>query len=104
MSTPYVAPEGELERKLASLWEHFLGIRGIGVQDNLMDLGLHSLLATQAISKLRSVLQLELPLSVLFEYPTIAGQAACIQTLTRAAPAPAVPPEALAPEREVIEL
>ncbi|MFP2925792.1 beta-ketoacyl synthase N-terminal-like domain-containing protein [Pyxidicoccus sp. 3LG] len=104
LSTPYVAPDGELERKLASLWEHFLGIQGIGVQDNLMDLGLHSLLATQVISKLRNVLQLELPLSVLFEYPTIAGQVACIQTLTPSAPGPAVPPEALAPEREVIEL
>ncbi|WP_224360636.1 type I polyketide synthase [Hyalangium versicolor] len=104
LGTPYVAPEGELENKLASLWEHFLGIQGIGVQDNLMDLGLHSLLATQAISKLRSVLQLELPLSVLFEYPTIAGQAACIQTLMRSRAAPAIPPGALAPEREVIEL
>ncbi len=104
LGTPFVAPEGPFEQQLAGIWEHFLGIDGIGARDNLFELGLHSLLATQAISRLRGALALELPLSVIFEFPTVAGQAACIAALSRAAPRSPSQAAASSQEREVIEL
>ncbi|HEU5227168.1 MAG TPA: amino acid adenylation domain-containing protein [Ktedonobacteraceae bacterium] len=72
LSTRYVAPRNQLEKKLATLWEQLLGVARIGVYDSFFELGGHSLLATQLVSRLRSNLQIHLPLRALFEATTIA--------------------------------
>ncbi|WP_429848141.1 SDR family oxidoreductase [Brevibacillus panacihumi] len=70
--TPYVEPSNEIERKLEGIWSQLLGIQGIGVQDHFFfDLGGHSLLGTQLISRMREAFQIDIPLRVLFEAPTI---------------------------------
>ena len=53
-----------------SLWAEILGQDLVGIHDNFFDLGGHSLLGTQLMSRVRDVLQLELPLRSLFEAPT----------------------------------
>lgn len=68
----YQAPENEVENAIAKVWQNFLGIKNIGINDNFFDLGGDSLLATQLISRLRAVLKLEIPLSNILKYPTIA--------------------------------
>jgi acyl carrier protein len=69
----YVAPCTALERVIAAQWAEMLGIKAVGRDDNFFALGGHSLLATQVIARLREVFQIELPLRVLFESPTVAG-------------------------------
>ncbi|MEA2174839.1 MAG: hypothetical protein QOD00_2431 [Blastocatellia bacterium] len=71
----YVAPRTNLERALTSLLMQLLERDRIGVDDNFFELGGNSLLATQAISRLRRIFQMELPLRYIFEVPTIAGLA-----------------------------
>ncbi|MUG92983.1 amino acid adenylation domain-containing protein [Scytonema sp. UIC 10036] len=78
LSEAYVAPRTPIEEILVSLWAEILGQQQIGIHDNFFDLGGHSLLATQLISRVRDVLQLELPLRCLFEAPTPAQLAESI--------------------------
>jgi amino acid adenylation domain-containing protein len=75
------APQTEIEQKLAALWMRLLGLPQVGIHDNFFELGGHSLLATQLMSRIRDVLQVEVPLRSLFEAPTIAGLAKQIETL-----------------------
>jgi acyl carrier protein len=78
--TPFVGPRSDLEEAVAEIWREVLGISRVGVHDNFFDLGGHSLVAMQAVSRIRDVLQVELPLRALFENPTIAGVAEAIET------------------------
>jgi amino acid adenylation domain-containing protein len=79
----YVAPRTPIEEVLAGIWTEVLGVNGFGIDDNFFELGGHSLLAIQVISRLREAFQIELPLSYLFESPTIAGCAKKIETKIR---------------------
>jgi acyl transferase domain-containing protein len=72
LSTQYVAPRSEAEKKVAGIWEHLLGVSPIGVYDKFFELGGHSLLAIQLLAELREVFELDLPVQRIFEAPTIA--------------------------------
>ncbi|NEQ12162.1 MAG: non-ribosomal peptide synthetase, partial [Moorea sp. SIO4E2] len=71
VSMEYVAPQTETQKVLAEIWKEVLGIEQVGIHDNFFDLGGHSLMATQVVSRLQNTVQLELPISRLFENPTI---------------------------------
>ncbi|NEQ78179.1 MAG: non-ribosomal peptide synthetase, partial [Okeania sp. SIO2C9] len=72
LSTEYVAPETETEKVLAEIWREVLGIEQIGIHDNFFDLGGHSLMATQVLSRVRLAFGIDIPLTTLFESSTIA--------------------------------
>ncbi|HVR95692.1 MAG TPA: amino acid adenylation domain-containing protein [Thermoanaerobaculia bacterium] len=87
----YMAPRNPIEELLASLWFGVLGAGRVGahddvlvgVHDDFLELGGHSLLATQLLSRIREAFQVELPLAVVFEEPTVAGQAGRIEEALR---------------------
>ena len=78
LGVPYKAPQSDVEKQLARIWEEVLDARPIGVDDNFLDLGGHSLLATQIVSRIRNAFIIELPLRRLFESPTVAEMAGII--------------------------
>jgi amino acid adenylation domain-containing protein len=77
----YVAPRNPIEEVLTPIWEDLLHHDVVGVHDSFFDLGGHSLLATQVISRVRETFQLELPLRLFFERPTIADLAQTIEEI-----------------------
>lgn len=77
----YVPPESEIERAVAEIWQELFGGPRIGLHDNFFELGGNSLVAIQLVSQLRRAFQVELPLSRLFESPTIAGLATAISEI-----------------------
>ena len=67
----YVAPQNELEKIIAGIWQELLNVEKIGVHDNFFDLGGHSLLIVQVHSRLHEVVDKELSITDMFRYPTI---------------------------------
>jgi FkbM family methyltransferase len=93
----------ETEKVLAAIWRDLLKVEAIGMHDDFFDLGGQSLVAIKAVSRIRDVFAVDVPLRNLFERPTVAGLAEVIDGLSWAAQANG----STAPgsgEREEIEL
>ncbi|WP_394823558.1 amino acid adenylation domain-containing protein [Pendulispora albinea] len=60
-----------MERAVADAFAAVLGLQHVGLNDNFFLLGGHSLLATQLILRLRSLLELQVPIRAIFEAPTV---------------------------------
>jgi amino acid adenylation domain-containing protein len=73
------APRNAVEEGVVAIWREVLNLPRIGLNDNFFDLGGHSLLATQVISRVCTRFQVQVPLRVLFETPTVAGLAQVIE-------------------------
>ncbi|NJO94018.1 MAG: amino acid adenylation domain-containing protein [Hydrococcus sp. RM1_1_31] len=74
----FVAPRSPLEEAIAKIWCQLLNIERVSIHDNFFDLGGHSLIATQVVSRLRDTFDVEIPLRSIFESPTIAELAIAI--------------------------
>jgi amino acid adenylation domain-containing protein len=72
----FIAPRTEMEQLVAEIWCEILGITQVGADSNFFDLGGHSLLATRVMNRIRERCGVELPLRVLFEFPTVVSLAA----------------------------
>ncbi|GAB5405599.1 MAG: type I polyketide synthase [Aureliella sp.] len=79
LDSDYVEPADDVERTLAKFWQDLLGVDRVGVQDNFFTLGGHSLNAVRLFAKIQQAFQVDFPISVLFEAPTIASCADLIR-------------------------
>jgi amino acid adenylation domain-containing protein len=75
----YVAPQGPVEELVAEIWSELLRVERVGSHDSFFALGGHSLLATRVLWRLRDRLGLELPMTTLFDAPTVAGFALAVE-------------------------
>ncbi|HEX3085995.1 MAG TPA: amino acid adenylation domain-containing protein, partial [Pyrinomonadaceae bacterium] len=71
VSSEFVAPQNEIEIRLAKIWAEILSLDTVGRDDNFFELGGHSLLAAQIAARIRGQFTFEAPISTLFEFPTI---------------------------------
>ncbi len=79
LRTPYEPPQDELEQRLAAIWQDLFGIDAIGRDDSFLELGGHSLLAIQIVTQVRAALDADLPVTALFEAPTVAQLAKAVR-------------------------
>ena len=78
LDSDYAEPSNDIERTLAGFWEELLGVQQVGIQDSFFDLGGHSLIAVRLFSMVKKAYQIDFPISILFEAPTIEKCAALI--------------------------
>lgn len=79
MDTPFVAPQGEIEELLASIWKEVLDLKQVGVNDDFITLGGHSLAAIRVTARINEEIEMKFPLNKIFELPTIVAYAGYIE-------------------------
>lgn len=70
-----VAPRDALEALLADLYQELLERPSLSITDSLFDLGGHSLIVIKLCTRLRSLLQVEVPPALVFDHPSVAALA-----------------------------
>ncbi|HEY6769290.1 MAG TPA: amino acid adenylation domain-containing protein [Candidatus Sulfotelmatobacter sp.] len=75
----HVAATNFVEAQLVAMWEEILARKPVGIRDNFFDLGGHSLLAVRLMRRIEQNFKRKLPLTTLFEAPTIEQFAALLQ-------------------------
>ena len=69
-SCPFVTPTTPMELAVARVWSSALGLTGVGVDDDFVELGGDSLMAASCAIQLGEELNLDLPAGAIFSAPT----------------------------------
>jgi len=67
----YQPPTNEVEEKMAVIWQEVLGVERVGINDNFISRGGHSLLVISIITKIHQEFNVELQLNDVFDHPTV---------------------------------
>jgi amino acid adenylation domain-containing protein len=67
----YIAPRTHAELVIARIFSRLLGVALVSAQDDFFELGGHSLLATQLFAAIATELSVKLPVSTVFQAPTV---------------------------------
>lgn len=81
----YIAPSTAIEREIAGIWADVIGLGRVGVNQNFFDLGGTSLMLEHVQVRLETALDLQLPLTKLFQHPTVGSLAASLAEPTQPA-------------------
>jgi amino acid adenylation domain-containing protein len=83
ISDDHGQPQSVTAQVLAGIWEEVLGLERVGEADDFFKLGGHSLMATQVMSRIRAVFEVEVPLRVLFDAPRLGELAGAVEAAQR---------------------
>jgi thioesterase domain-containing protein/acyl carrier protein len=72
MPTENTLPRDAIELQLLGVWETVLDVHPLSIHDNFFELGGHSLLAVKLMSYIQQQCGVRLPVSALFQSPTVA--------------------------------
>ncbi|WP_082083421.1 non-ribosomal peptide synthetase [Pseudoalteromonas piscicida] len=78
----YVAPRNALETQLCEIWQQVLGLEQVGIEDNFFSIGGDSISAIRLMNACNKALDLNIPISALFEHTHIAAIVDNLETLS----------------------
>jgi len=70
-SAKQIAPQNEIERQLAKIWQEVLDVPQVGIHNSFFELGGGSLLLAQVHRKLQEFFGQEVSMVEMFKYPTV---------------------------------
>jgi non-ribosomal peptide synthetase component E (peptide arylation enzyme) len=70
-ASEYATPRTELEESIAAIFAAVLHLSRVGIHDDFFQLGGNSLLAIRVQSRINQMFEIDLPLSAIFESPTV---------------------------------
>ncbi len=79
------------QKHVAGIWNDLLQLEKIGIDDNFFELGGNSLLGLKTVALLKKQFNYDVPITKLYQFPTVAGIAAFIDGDGGNAPKPALP-------------
>ncbi|MEG4576129.1 amino acid adenylation domain-containing protein [Microcoleus sp. N3A4] len=85
-----VAPRDKFEIQVTKIWEKVLGINSMGIRDNFFEVGGHSLLAARLLAEIEKVFDKKLPLSAIFQSPTVEQLANILREPEWSSPSPSM--------------
>jgi acyl carrier protein len=71
LTTEYISPETEFEKIFAEILQTYFGFEQVGIDDNLFQYGITSLDMIHINNTLKKKIDTDIPIVVMFEYPTI---------------------------------
>jgi len=78
-SSQFVPPRDSFERQLVDIWNQTLGLNENNILSDFFELGGHSILAMKLVGRIQAEFRRSLPLTQLFENPTIERLAATLR-------------------------
>lgn len=75
----FATPSSASEIKMARIWEELLNVSGIGLNDDFMDLGGHSLLVMTLVNEVNERFNSNISINSIYEYPTVSKLLAYIE-------------------------
>ncbi|MEV4379700.1 amino acid adenylation domain-containing protein [Streptosporangium sp. NPDC049644] len=72
------APRTPTEQTIAGIWAEVLKLRRVAREDDFLEIGGHSLVAAQVITRVRETFTVNVPIRVLFENPVLADFAEAV--------------------------
>jgi amino acid adenylation domain-containing protein len=72
-------PLTAIENSLSHVWEELLGVKGIAPADNFFDIGGHSLVVMQLVSRIHARWSVDLRISDVFDAPSLSALASVIE-------------------------
>jgi amino acid adenylation domain-containing protein len=77
----YLAPRNQLEEIIVDVWKNVFQLDQIGIDDNFIQLGGDSLKAIILTSRIKSALELDVTVNLVFIHPNVALYAECVEKM-----------------------
>jgi acyl carrier protein len=97
----YVGPRNPTEETLCRLWQEVLRRERVGIHDNFLKIGGHSLLAAQLATRMHESFKVDIPLRRMFESPTVAQLAEVINQAMQTAGVDGTPSQLRQPIKRI---
>jgi amino acid adenylation domain-containing protein len=97
----YKAPSTPAEKNISAVWMELLLLDKIGIDDNFFLLGGNSLLALKSVAAIKSRFGYEVPITKLYQFPTVSGIANLLGSATKIVPVMGVNKKQQARNRDI---
>ena len=79
----FIEPRTPLEKTLARIWRHVLGVQRVSAEAVFFEMGGHSLMVAQLVAEIQRECEIHLPLRRFFENSSVAKAARLIELVRR---------------------